>query len=540
VTLLDAAFHGRGDSGPEWPPSPLRAFQALRAAAAARAQGTEAADDLAAFAWLESLDPPEIVAPYGRITPEPYRLYVPNNHGDLLIKAWADGDSEATMAGEKHLTLKVVSPVRLDEGDALLGGTTIRYLWRLPAEPSAKEIAHVGRLADAARGVTHLGWGIDQAVGWAELLDEAAATVFPDESKVARWRPGGGTPLRVPQPASSAGPSTTEALDRRYAAFVRRMQGGVPRDVPPLAADQFRIVGYGRPTDPPGRPYAAFELRSLGSGAFRAFAAARCAKDVAGMVRHAVSNLALRMQPFGWAHDDVGAFVHGHASPGGDLGTRFSYLPLPSLEHRKSGWFVGPIRRVLIVAPPGHRNEVIWVRALAGQELVGLGISGPAAVLRLIDRPDEHLCSDMTLGPYIGEASVWSTVTPVLLPGFDDPDRLWRRMKDREFENDAARQRSLLKRLSERIDGLIRKAFRQSGLPGGLVDHAEVEWRKAGFRAGVERADRYKPPRNLEKWPRYHVRVRWCDANGNEIRIRGPIAVGAGRHRGLGVFAAEG
>ena len=33
VTLLDGRFHGRGDGGvPEWPPSPLRLFQALVAA----------------------------------------------------------------------------------------------------------------------------------------------------------------------------------------------------------------------------------------------------------------------------------------------------------------------------------------------------------------------------------------------------------------------------------------------------------------------------------------------------------------------------
>jgi len=37
IRLLDGAFHGRGDGGePEWPPSPLRAFQSLVCAAARR------------------------------------------------------------------------------------------------------------------------------------------------------------------------------------------------------------------------------------------------------------------------------------------------------------------------------------------------------------------------------------------------------------------------------------------------------------------------------------------------------------------------
>ena len=37
VTFLDGEFHGRRDGGEsEWPPSPLRLFQALVATAAAR------------------------------------------------------------------------------------------------------------------------------------------------------------------------------------------------------------------------------------------------------------------------------------------------------------------------------------------------------------------------------------------------------------------------------------------------------------------------------------------------------------------------
>src|SRR5579871_3912415 len=118
IRLLDAAFHGRGDGGePEWPPSPLRAFQALVNAAArywpAAQFGTYARP---ALEWLEGLTQadgrtpvsPTVVAPPGRAATRPYRLYVPNNAGDLMVAAWARGNGDASMA--EHRTEKDARP----------------------------------------------------------------------------------------------------------------------------------------------------------------------------------------------------------------------------------------------------------------------------------------------------------------------------------------------------------------------------------------------------------------------------------------------
>ena len=80
VRFLDSCFHGRGDGGVEWPPSPMRAFQALIAAAARLGRGEPGESVVAGLHWLESLEaPPMIVAPdsreglpymtSGRITP---------------------------------------------------------------------------------------------------------------------------------------------------------------------------------------------------------------------------------------------------------------------------------------------------------------------------------------------------------------------------------------------------------------------------------------------------------------------------------------
>ena len=71
VQFLDpiASFHGCGDGGePEWPPSPLRLFQALVSGAAARWKGSAFAEIAApAIKWLEGRTP-EVLTPSARVS----------------------------------------------------------------------------------------------------------------------------------------------------------------------------------------------------------------------------------------------------------------------------------------------------------------------------------------------------------------------------------------------------------------------------------------------------------------------------------------
>ena len=83
-------FHGRGDDGdPEWPPSPLRLFQALVAGSATRWRENQFRDYARpALQWLEAI-PPSIVTPQVSAESFGYRMYVPNNSGDLMTAACA-------------------------------------------------------------------------------------------------------------------------------------------------------------------------------------------------------------------------------------------------------------------------------------------------------------------------------------------------------------------------------------------------------------------------------------------------------------------
>ena len=128
VRFLDGEFHGRGDDGDcEWPPSPLRLFQALTNAAA-RLDGNGISEQkAAALHWLEALKrPPEILA--DKATPTAgYQLYVPDNVGDLVAKQWSAGKSFDSKSHpidiSGYRTEKRVHPLRL------CGDAAVHYLW---------------------------------------------------------------------------------------------------------------------------------------------------------------------------------------------------------------------------------------------------------------------------------------------------------------------------------------------------------------------------------------------------------------------------
>lgn len=244
------SFHGRSDGGvPEWPPSPLRLFQALVAASAARFGGSDRFRDYAApaFEWLAGLHPPTVVAPEG-VTGIPIRTAVPNNDMDVVARDWAK-HLEPHKQPAALKTLKTVWPTYIVGGDEF---PAVHYLWEVADLDQVGFERHKAALFAAAGDLVALGWGNDMAIGHGRLLSSDEANQLRSE----RREPAGkadATKLRVPTPG------TFGALVTRYAAFLSRLgkNGFVP--VPPLTA--FAVVGYRRPTDIASRPFVAFELK---------------------------------------------------------------------------------------------------------------------------------------------------------------------------------------------------------------------------------------------------------------------------------------
>lgn len=516
VTFLQRTCHarlGKEDAAAnEWPPSPLRLFQAMVAGAAARWAGDDgstraaltAEAPVAALKWLENLctaTPPTILAPRS-VTGQAVPRYVPNNSADLVAARWARGDVLATF---EDRTKKVFRPTHLLDGD------TVYYLWPLDETSEREARQHEPLLAGAAHCIVALGWGIDAAIGDARVVDATHADALSGE----RWEPGRiETPgLRLPVSG------TLDALMTKHAAFLNRLKDGVFHPVPPLLV--FATSAYRRATDLPPRPFAAFILRPLDKDVGYASFRLERAACVAAMLRHAACEAAQNdLDPAGWRSEEWSLrFVAGHGPAGApkrrdkaDAHPRFSYLPLPTIGHAYAD---GLIRRAIIAEPfGGDGRSARW----AEQRLAGAALMdedrGLVARLETVE-PDEAEFGRvfrLFAARRDSEAAVaWTSVTPVILPGYDD-------------NKPAKRERLLL------------DCLRHAGIDLASVESLEsrpAAWPVRGGGAPALLHSAYRRPKYLQHLPTCHVRLRF------RAPVAGPIALGAGRHCGLGVCAAQ-
>jgi CRISPR-associated protein Csb2 len=520
VRFLDGEFHGRGDGGGnEWPPSPLRLFQALVAASAARWNERRGILHAApALRWLETLPPPTIIAPKSA-EGAAYRLYVPDNVSDLVGQRWSKGN-EGSMADFR--TEKTVRPTHIE------GEGAVHFLWPLCEDGDRP---HVATLLTAARSITHLGWGVDLAVVEASVIDSTAVTELEGET----WQPTtnlGGTSLRTPQSG------TFEDLERRHRAFLQRVNGidsSTFSPVPPLGA--FSSVDYRSDSDPVRPSVAIFALRLLDDSGFRSVDSVRRGLHVAAMLRHIVGGAELA-RSVGWSDAETARLVHGHADAevAIDPKARLLFLPLPSIEPRGEGKaaVVGRIRRIAIAASGDLNREQFsrLAQGLAGLELIDEKTGAPSAVLARLPANDP-----LSQKHYLRASATWTTVTPVILPGYDDPRKIRQRLRENSALT-AEEKRTLLDKLDQRIDFLLRKAIRQGGFPEALARHAAIEWRGSGYLPGTDLASRYMAGDQHRRYRKLHVRIQFRDAGGKPLPIPGPLCLGGGRFCGIGLFVA--
>ncbi len=500
-------FHGRGDADePEWPPSPLRAFQALVNAACLRTRSKPLAPETRSA--LQVLEPlrPTVIAPRAALSVTGYRAYVPHNQADLVSAAWDRGNVDATIAS--HRVEKDFRPHRIETvGEHL---PTIHYVY--PLDTTKAESAELLQaIRPAVRSIYCLGWGIDQVIADATLLESPS---YPLGGEC--WAPTqrGGRRLRVHRRGS------LDALTARHRRFLSRLVDGYWTPVPPLRAMEY--IRYRRSVDPVPRPCAVFRLIDENDDTV-SYPQSRLV-HIAGMIKHMAIEAMHKNPPRDLrGHTPaqwVESYVAGHQpqenKDAGAPHTQLSYIPLQSIGHANTD---PGVRRVMIVGPLG---DDAWLDHLAThldgallQPLPGTTLPPGTHLERISDQRRDGV-RDAHRGPSVA----WASVTPAILPGHDD-------------------------RKPAKTRALIIKALRQSG----VEQPCAFDWSPFSHFSKMLPAYRYRKDANdpAKRLPINYVRpdhllnqtaVHLTLVFDNGLEVPGPLTIGAGRHCGFGLMAA--
>ncbi|PHS02270.1 MAG: type I-U CRISPR-associated protein Cas5/Cas6 [Blastopirellula sp.] len=485
ITFLDDLYHGQGDDGPEWPPSPHRVYQAILCAAARN--GCDAEEE---FKWFEGLAPPDIFTPHTTDS-QTIEFFVPNNDADVLKK----------FERQSRLTSKVARPTRI-LGDS----TTVQYLWSIRKEDQAlaDSIIHHARLVSA------VGWGIDLVAASAEIIE------------TKDFIPVKGTQHWVPAPSKKTlrcpANGTLQDLRNVHDSALKCISGKYYQA--PRRPSVFRKVAYKSCDDVTSKhPAIIFELRN-DNNKFHQYPQRKLI-HLTGMVRHLAIEAMKTSPPRDVENVDewVDRYVAGHARDYAGEHRQFSYLPLPSIGHPHADQAV---RRVMISAPVGDDQWLEHLaRRLAGQQLKPkrgdeFGFyedkeknkqPNPPPTLIRAYRDNVAACNTC-------KASTWASLTPVILPGHNDHK-------------------------PAKTIKLIEKALRQSGIDQPCT----FEWRAISWWPKSLTAHKYDKnkkltgyirPKHLLSQTAVHLKLQFNDG----LEVPGPLVIGAGRHCGLGLMAA--
>ena len=166
----------------------------------------------------------------------------------------------------------------------------------------------------------------------------------------------------------------------------------------------------------------------------------------------------------------------------------------------------------MICAPIGDRAWLKFLTArLLGCQLKPTAETKLKTSAPLLIRPD----SKAVIEKYTNQSNTWASVTPVILPGHND--------------HSPAKTRKL-----------IDKALAQAG----IEVPCEYEWRAVSWFPKSLTAHKYDKQGRMSGYIRpdhmlsqtaVHMRIRFAD----DYQFSGPLAIGAGRHCGFGLFAAH-
>lgn len=482
VRFAEGRYHGQGD----WPPSPMRLFQALVAGVCSRAALGET--ERRALEWLERLDPPIVCRPVAR-RGQLVISYVPNNDNDRLVQAQT---GRRVAHGVKRYHPFIFS----DDAEFL-------YMWNL--EGSEKDASHhAGVVATCAQFIYQFGRGVDTAWAWGGIVsDEEADRIWRNYPGEIVRPSTGASQLTLRCPAAG----TLESLKRRHDAFRSRFGYGS------------RTVSYRRPPNPLFRtvPYESppsrqlFELRDADTTERRApWPLTKGSLLVTALRDQAVQRLKNTLNNRG---PDIERMLVGRRPDGSNAAAttdRVRIVPLPSVGHEHADM---QIRRVLVEVPSTcaiRADDVYW--ALSGLELSATVPGLPRIVI--VRAPAADFAGHYGVGVRHDGFQVWRTVTPAALPY-------------------AAARTSRVKSSSKRrareelVAAAVAQALRHAGVRARLLS---IKPQREPFQMKGAPAQDFAPGTRFLPARLWHVELTL------DREITGPLVIGDGRFLGLGVM----
>lgn len=359
---------------------------------------------------------------------------------------------------------------------------TLHYLWSI----DSNEHLQASRIADYAKLLNVVGLGIDLVAGNGQLLSNAEATTLKSafEGDCYKLGSGAGNVLRSPKKGSY------QDLKAAHESQLNRFEGKFySSSRKPTVFDEFGFVKEGAMI----RHIACFKLtypdeESARMRAFDPRYSVRLSSWIRGYLCNNHNNF----------NGDPESYIGGHISKSEqETPPRFSYLPLPTIGNEHAD---GLIRRLIVAEPYGENgSKAQWAQRNLNNVVLKNKEGVEVAELLSLQEKD-----DGVLRCYTKTSRIFKSVTPVILPGFDS-------LKYKKAEQ------------------LFLKAIRQAGF--NCDDIEDFLLQKAPFFKGAYSSREYKRVKHFENFSAMHVRINW------KHEMHGPLAIGAGRHRGLGLFA---
>lgn len=562
-----AAAHDR--LVPEWPLHPARVFSALVAALPRGADETgdldvSEADGRAALEALEALGPPTLWCSAADMRPV-LPIFVPV--GDVHLtqdteavdaalaeaqRQLAAADPKARKAAEKALKAAEAERAKLLDkdlrADGKLSEKDVGLAWSrffawglrkqrsfptsLPADPRVYLVWPGEPLSAALRADLDVVCARVHRVGHSSSLASLRVITLPDgeapPAGLEAWAPTDG-------PASDSlrvvSPGQLQRLEAEHAVH-RETE---PRVLP--ATSQ----GYARPGPPPAPapPRGHFEAEPA-----RWLLLARTAGPGLPLTAGVAAASALRRCLMRFAGTPTPRILSGHLPDGRpDDQPHLAVLPLAFVGHAHAD---GLIKGLALVPPRGCPDEALdglldavaaWEDEAAGEgSEAGLPLHlGRAGVLSL--RRIEADEAPWTLRPstWCAPSTLWVSVTPVALdrnPGNLDADRAALRRAHATGEvAEAEAGRARAARARAAAVAQVCAMLERQGLPAPVA--VEIDWQpQISGSAPVGRFPPFppEPADHHHRKVKVHLRLRFAAPVG------GPLVLGAGRYRGLGLL----